>query len=419
MRWNLINHSFKIWISILFHTYGCLSDRSNATSTAAKASEAHDPPQSVQIVYNHNTAIHDPCARLPLTPELWKSLELDNYLRTYPSGNNLTLEMYAESIGATNFVCGIGNMCNANQICMPVRGPDWYILVAIQNWNAFSNMMYDATGYAISILQGLVTSIVNDIVPHVNDNLAIESTLIGLFAGLCGAIPGFLFPASLNFWGSKIWPFVQGGTGLICGLAWTYHNILAMLPADEFSKTTDISYLLSKAQASTQGTIANSTAAATRLGISSPEGLYGVLKDGIFLNNHFSSGEFSEGEIQSAILRVARARLFAAIWKAKKFFIVRGSDKCTQEGPNGAISGKEVLSYCDSEGMMMNIVCSQDDKLITEFHWAYLVNAKYNITTEYVVKHSWECQQKYLTYAYDPYQNRKKKAVLDCSKMTN
>lgn len=44
---------------------------------------------------------------------------------------------------------------------MPVRAPDWYILVAVQNWNAFSNIMYDATGFAISILQGVVDSFLN------------------------------------------------------------------------------------------------------------------------------------------------------------------------------------------------------------------------------------------------------------------
>ncbi|KAH9820091.1 hypothetical protein DFH28DRAFT_885878 [Melampsora americana] len=399
------HYYFRYWLIILHGVHVSLSDSPIRTSAAAIAPAAQNSSVPLRQSGDNNMTLEDPCAKLPLTPDLWKQLGLDEYLRTYPSGNNLTLEEYAEKVGETNFVCGIGKTCSANQICMPVRAPDWYILVAVQNWNQFSNMMYDATGFAISILQGLVTSVVSDIVPHEPDNLAIQSTLLGLIAGLCGAIPGFLYPAGLAFFGAKIWPFVQGGTGLISGMAWTYHNIYAHLPADEFSKTTDISYLLSKAQVSTQGNISNGTATALRQGISSSDGLYGALKDGIFLNNHFSADELSESDLQAAITRVAGVRLLAAIWKAKKFFIVRGSDPCTKGGPNGSIEGEDVLSYCDSDGMMMNIVRSDEDDLVTKFPWAYLVSAKYNITTEYVATHSWKCQQKYLTYAYDPYQN--------------
>ncbi|EGG07048.1 uncharacterized protein MELLADRAFT_85933 [Melampsora larici-populina 98AG31] len=336
--------------------------------------------------------LQDPCAKLPLTPDLWEQLGLDEYLRTYPSGNNLTLEEYAEKVGATNFVCGIGKTCNANQICMPVRAPDWYILVAVQNWNQFSNMMYDATGYAISILQGLVTSIVSDIVPHESDSLAIESTLLGLVAGLCGAIPGFLYPEGLAFFGAKIWPFVQGGTGLICGMAWTYHNIYANLPSDEFSKvrkkddtdgarsqnkTTDISYLLSKAQASTQGTISNGTASALRQGISSTDGLYGALKDGIFLNNHFSADELAEGDLQAAISHVAGVRLLAAIWKAKieKFFIVRGSPEMAKWNHRTKIN-------FNSEFAARILVPKEDPmdpmKVIMSYHTAILMECAYD-----------------------------------------
>lgn len=83
------------------------------------------------------------------------------------------------------------------------------------------------------------------------------------------------------------------------------------------SQTTDVGYLLSKAQAATQSTIANNTALVTRRGIGTPGGLYGALQDGVFLNNHFSMNELSEGDIQARISHVARVRLLVAIWKAK------------------------------------------------------------------------------------------------------
>lgn len=78
----------------------------------------------------------------------------------------------------------------------------------------------------------------------------------------------------------------------------------------------DVNYLLSNAQADTQAKISNSTNRVIESGISTEEGLYGALKGGVFLNNHFSSNERSEDEIKTAITAVARGRLIAAIWKA-------------------------------------------------------------------------------------------------------
>lgn len=55
---------------------------------------------------------------------------------------------------------------------------------------------------------------------------------------------------------------------------------------------------------------------------------------------------------------------------------------------------------------MMQIVSSTEGKLVTQFPWATLISIKYNLSIQYFVNHSWRCQQKYLTYAYDPYVNR-------------
>jgi hypothetical protein len=64
----------------------------------------------------------------------------------------------------------------------------------------------------------------------------IGGTFMGDVAGLFGAIPGFVFPSMMAFFGGTLWPFIQGGTGFATGLYWTYHNVYAKLPSDEFSK---------------------------------------------------------------------------------------------------------------------------------------------------------------------------------------
>ena len=87
---------------------------------------------------------------------------------------------------------------------------------------------------------------VNDYAPHQPDRLMVGGTFLGDLAGLFGAIPGFVFPAMFAFFGGTLWPFIQGGTGFATGLLWTYHNVYAKLPSDEFSKV-DLHILASQA----------------------------------------------------------------------------------------------------------------------------------------------------------------------------
>jgi hypothetical protein len=77
----------------------------------------------------------------------------------------------------TNFDCGIEKLCYAdqvsthiqvllewiayadyathtNQLCHPVRGKEWYILVAAQEWNTFMNAAYQSIGWAMTMMQG-------------------------------------------------------------------------------------------------------------------------------------------------------------------------------------------------------------------------------------------------------------------------
>ena len=379
------------------------------SSPSSPSGSGNITPSFTTPATNNSSTLADfryPCARLPLMPDSWQSLDLDNYLRNFPGGKNLSLELFAEKVGATNFECGIGKMCDANQICLPVRGRDWYILVAAQNWNSFSNQMYQATGFALSVVGGLASSIVNDYAPHEPDIIMIGLAFWNDFAGLCGAIPGFVIETGFAFLGSTLWPFIQGGTGFIAGLINTYHNLIATLPNDEFSKTKDVQFLLSNAQMKAQAQFSNEMKKIIDGGISTEEGLYGALQGGTFLNDKFFTAEYSEDEIKNAISAVGRARLIAAVWKATNHFIIRGHKPCTQDGPDGAFPDEDVLSYCSPDGMMMNIVQSHGGKLLERFPSAPLLSTKYNLTTRYFVEHSWDCQQKYGSYNYDPYKNK-------------
>ena len=77
----------------------------------------------------------------------------------------------------------------------------------------------------------------------------------------------------------------------------------------------DVKYLVANAQTDTQAKLSNAAKKVIESGISTDDGLFGVLKGGVFLNNHVGFNERSEDELKTALSAVARARLIAAVWK--------------------------------------------------------------------------------------------------------
>lgn len=76
-------------------------------------------------------------------------------------------------------------------------------------------------------------------------------------------------------------------------------------------------------------------------------------------------------------------------------FVVIGSRKCDRKGPNGSLEGNDVLSYCNKDGLMMNIVRADGDKMNENIPNGNLVAAKYGFTTEYLISLARECQEKF------------------------
>ncbi|KAI9615089.1 hypothetical protein H4Q26_011628 [Puccinia striiformis f. sp. tritici PST-130] len=68
---------------------------------------------------------------------------------TCPGGTSLKPPA---SVGAPDFICGIGDKCQAGQLCSPVQAPGWEVLVAAQEWNNYQNKFYEAVGTAVQMV---------------------------------------------------------------------------------------------------------------------------------------------------------------------------------------------------------------------------------------------------------------------------
>ncbi|EFP90735.2 uncharacterized protein PGTG_16761 [Puccinia graminis f. sp. tritici CRL 75-36-700-3] len=111
----------------------------------------------------------DPCgvntANFSLTPELWQSAQMDQYIAKHPLTQNSTIANFAASLGMTNFFCGIGLDCAAGQICYPAIGKDYLILYAVQQWNNFMNQLYRVISSVTMMLSDTSAVMVTDFIP--------------------------------------------------------------------------------------------------------------------------------------------------------------------------------------------------------------------------------------------------------------
>jgi len=105
------------------------------------------------------------CTRRPLTVALWQELQLNEYMRSYVGGKTLNLKAYADEVNVTNFMCGMGQTCDAGQLCSSAMAPDWYILVATQNWNKVMNMLYTSLSFGIGAVQDIAPTMIDDLSP--------------------------------------------------------------------------------------------------------------------------------------------------------------------------------------------------------------------------------------------------------------
>ncbi|KAH9809380.1 hypothetical protein DFH28DRAFT_989776 [Melampsora americana] len=348
-------------------------------------------------------SLPNPCDGLPLTPQTWSKLDLDQYLISYPNGQNLSVQDYAFSHHAQNFICGIGEGCNAGQLCNPVTAPDWYVLYAAQEWNSLQNSIYTAIGFAVSMVQATAAALVTDLFEPQHHSLLFH--LQDLFVLMSGVAFTVALGALLLTEGTAViiaatvvGALMAGTSSALMGV--NLLNSWDTVP-DGFTRWSNYAYYLSQWQSKVQDQLSNSTTSIIQAGISSESGIYGALKGGAFLSGIQVR---STSEIEEEIKQTSTARILVDILRAQGAYVTYGKDKCDGKGPNGAWAGDDVLSFC-KDGTMMNIVKAKKNKTGNKWFNAELIAKKYGFTTEYLVNQSWECQKKYKGFSYDPYRN--------------
>lgn len=325
---------------------------------------------------------------------------MDDYLRDYTGGGTLSVIAFANEVNMTDFDCGIGGSCDAGELCSSAKAPEWYVLVATQNWNDLMNSIYKAISFAVGTVQEMAPSMVGDLSPPLSTFPIEVATIINIIAASLSVVPGFLFP------GNGIWYYLvlQGGLYTTFSEIGFYCSAVRSPPdvVSGYTKWTDYAWLLSQFQDRAQEFCANFTTTTLQSGISTDQGLYGALKNGTFLQ---PGAQPSAMELEETLEKIVKMRLLAAILRARNVYITRGSDPCNKHGPNGAFPGPDILSYCGKDGIMMNIVQAKGSKTVMNFYGSSKIVEKYHFDVGVLTESAWKCQSKYRKFDYNPYQN--------------
>ncbi|KAI7958601.1 hypothetical protein MJO29_006818 [Puccinia striiformis f. sp. tritici] len=344
-----------------------------------------------------NNVIREDCRARTLSPALWSKLNLDAYLRDYPGGQETSLEELAVRSRLLNFDCGIDKMCYAGQVnpsflSTQLKGKGWYVLVAAQEWNSYMNVVYQAVGFAMTMMQGKNYNYdIKDFFPDKHDDWAIAKAYL-TFLSSCAKV----HPTEGHISDTKWWmQLVQGQIGLSAGEANIMDYAVIPDPVNQHDKWTYFIYQLSKSQDLIQSKLTQNSEEIISAGISTEQGIYGVLKDGGFLIDHVhSQSRVNLAASQQSEMKLSiQLNLLAAIWEKQ--------DPCDGDGTNGASSEKNQLSYCGPDNIMMKIVqLKTKNKIASDIYNGHLVSDKYNFTAQFLTERAWKCQAK--TNQFEP-----------------
>ncbi|EFP77161.2 uncharacterized protein PGTG_03117 [Puccinia graminis f. sp. tritici CRL 75-36-700-3] len=369
-------------------------------------------PQATGPPRDPSAPVNGTCKALPLTRETWKTLNLDEYLRTYPGGDHLTVSQYAASKGAPNFDCGVGNKCNAGQVWRSSNENPFAKPRASLSFNCLlpysSAIPFPRRTATISIiLSALFPAMDPRMVQMIKLNFAVNAAFM--------MVSNTLFLDILVLFNSPQlgWNLFFNVLNNIINAA--SYGAAAFLPVPKEEKHeafTEWSHLVDGLAVYEQKMIDGISQESHKIlnaPISSKDGMADILKNGTYIA---PLEQVFLPAIETALKNVTTALFLTRILRSMDAFVTIGSDVCNNKGPNGALEGDDKLSYCDTSGTMYNIVRVSDekgkkhkDKEERTFPNAFVIENRLGFSTQFLTNASLSCQQKYGGFEHFPWVN--------------
>ncbi|WAQ83143.1 hypothetical protein PtA15_3A510 [Puccinia triticina] len=157
-----------------------------------------------------------------------------------------------------------------------------------------------------------------------------------------------------------------------------------------FTRWSRMASHLTVLQNDLQGIVAATVEVATLQPLLAQGGIAEILREGSFLYKNPTQTFMAD-----SVKDLAQISALSEFFKSIKMFVTIGSDDCRFKGPNGAKNHEQDLSSCTKDGLMMNIVRAEGDKVVNKTPNARLLQSKYGYSVQYLANLAWDCQKKY------------------------
>ncbi|KAI7955964.1 hypothetical protein MJO29_007363 [Puccinia striiformis f. sp. tritici] len=418
---------------------------------SASASDNHHQLQARQISGDVDPSAD--CSGYALNRGTWAELGIDNYLLHYPGGQNLTLFDYTRSLNVLNFDCGIGRMCLAGQLCHPVRGRDWVVLSAVQEWNFYINSMYEAIATAMGMVQGTSASMVADFLPEGDDKKNLIKLTVGLvalsgvilLAFTAAVIVPILWRLLVGLWGIVAYGTSAVGTGVAA--IWVYvttSGAEAAIAAEETSAVAVSAATTTAGRESAEAAelvaletkdkvlVAGETGGLQKrspkhhhkkvthdkfelwsalntnleqfqdrlqsiIAVTAKLTLYAPISTNEGLYGSLQNGTFlSDHPPKSTLVDNARDTVqlgvLAQLFRVMNVIFVIDSNPCKQEGPTTPIKNPGAVHFCSPSGVKTSLGMVTEKKIDYEIRNGRLLFSKYSYSTEFLYQLASDCQ---------------------------
>ncbi|KAG0146325.1 hypothetical protein CROQUDRAFT_702715, partial [Cronartium quercuum f. sp. fusiforme G11] len=277
----------------------------------------------------------------------------------------------------------------------------WLVAFSIQQWNNYMNNCFDAIGYSISTTSSVVSSMVVDMF----EDLGVSKMLLSfkaiaqdvILAGCAGFLTGLLYASNL---------FVKSSLGFIPSLLLVFVTIASVdaitpkLVETDFGTWSQLSLTLTRLQQNLQKVINKTLKKYLESGISTKFGIFSAIKSGFLIQENSTP---TPAEMEQNINYHLQAKILNKIMRSNNLYITRASDPCHFSGVAGARAGNDIMSYCDSEGVLWEIVRAQGKGVKHEIYNANLISNRYGFSLETIIQSSWACQTKYLDFEHETF----------------
>ncbi|EGF96973.1 uncharacterized protein MELLADRAFT_114698 [Melampsora larici-populina 98AG31] len=342
------------------------------------------------------------CKAMPMEEATWKTLQMDDYMQKLPDGNTMSLEAFAVKMNYTNFICGIGASCWAGQPCYPLGLKDFYILYSVQQYNTYMNIYADAVGYGIGLVQSTINALIASLFPAQDTtmikNMKANMGVQAAFSQVTGAVLLDLFTALTAATGPIGMAFNVLGQVIVAGMA-TVAVVIQEPPGplkDGFDQWSNVAYYLTQYQQLLRKQIDDTLKKRIQSGISTDEGMFGVIKGGTFLPpaQMINLPDFTD--------RVRN------ITTAMGINLILNRSGCQEKGLNGASEDPSRISYCRKPGgTMYNLFISHGDDAFWQIENGQVIQESFGYSPELIIMSSVRCQKLNRGYRYSPWADGK------------